>query len=331
MAQSRHIVFFGASVTEQHVHNATGEVSGFVTYFERHLAEGLDVKVSRVSAGSSDLTDAALVYVEDVIALKPDVCILDWVTPALTSCDPRFIQQVYFRLMEHGILPVTVIFPRRDRPQRELPITREMSALCQAYDLPFFDATPLLKKHGVDTVLRDVVHTTPEGARIYAEAIAGLIPRLPLALRFAFATPAPFVVTEILPEGPLPEAFRRITVTNMAPDDQPAEFCIIMQQRVGPYSPVLDVRSVTPAGAENLPVFSLWDVWCHRDRQTIKKIMHWHSGLLHRMEFTISATAPDFAISPEAERVEQGARRIRQRGKLYLVADRALNCRAAYA
>jgi len=331
MAQPRHIVFFGASVTEQHIHNATGEVSGFVTYFEQHLAEGLGVRVSRVSAGSSDLTDAAMVYVEEVIALKPDICFLDWATPALTSCDPRFIHQIYFRLMQHDILPVTLIFPRRDRAQRDLPITREMSGLSQAYDLPFFDATPLLKKYGTDVVLRDVVHTTAEGARIYAEAVAALIPRLPSRLRFAFASPVPFVVTELVSEVPPPDTFRKMIVTNLAKDDRPLEFTMVMQQRVGPFSPILDVRSFGPTGGTELPPFPLWDVWCHRERQTTKKIMHWHKGPFHRIEFNISQTDPNYASSPEAEPVEFANRRIRQRGKLYLIADRPQTCSVSYA
>jgi hypothetical protein len=331
MAQPRHVVFFGASVTEQHVHSGTGELSGFVTYFERHFAAGLNLKVSRVSAGSSDLTDAAMVYVEEVIALKPDICILDWATPALTECDPRFIHQIYFRLMAHDILPVTVIFPRGDRAQRDIPITREMSGLSQAYDLPFYDMTPLLKTYGMDVVLRDVVHTTAEGARIYAEAVAALIPRLPPRLRFAFATPIPFCVTALVCDPPPPDSFRKITVTNLAKTDEPVEFTLVMQQRVGPYSPVLDVRSFGPDGGGELPPYPLWDVWCHRERQTAKKIMHWHKGPFQRIEIGVSRTDPDYATSPESVPVDFANRRIRQRGTLFLISDTPQNCSVSYA
>jgi hypothetical protein len=53
--------------------------------------------VSRVSAGSSNIADAAVIYVEKVIALALQICVLDWVTPALQACDPRLVQQVYYQ------------------------------------------------------------------------------------------------------------------------------------------------------------------------------------------------------------------------------------------
>ncbi len=95
VSKDRHVVFFGASVTEQDTHHATGVLSGFVTYFQTHLAAGW--QVSRISAGSSNIADAAVIYVEKVIALAPQICVLDWVTPALQACDPRLVQQVYYQ------------------------------------------------------------------------------------------------------------------------------------------------------------------------------------------------------------------------------------------
>lgn len=312
-----HIVFFGASVTEQDVHHATGEVSGFVTYFQRHLAEGRTV--SRVSAGSSDMSDAAMIYVEEVIALKPDICVLDWVTPVLKSCDPRFVRQVYFRLMQHGILPVTVFFPRRDRVQADTPIAREMALICETYKLPLYDASVLLEGHGADALLRDVVHTTPEGASVYAHAMADLLSGLTPGLPFSFQDTAPFVVREVTASKPPPLICRKISVRSIAPTGAPAEFCLALQQRVGPYSPVLSIRVFSPAGRVELPLLSLWDQWCNRERQCIKKIMHWHNGPMNQIDLTISPEEPEYGAAPQAEAVALAQRQIRPRGKLFMI------------
>jgi hypothetical protein len=45
-------------------------------------------------AGFGNIADAAVIYVEKVIALALQICVLDWVTPALQACDPRLVQQV---------------------------------------------------------------------------------------------------------------------------------------------------------------------------------------------------------------------------------------------
>ncbi|WP_176439179.1 hypothetical protein [Puniceibacterium sediminis] len=41
MTTVEYIAFFGASVTDQDIHHATNEVTGFVSYFERNLTKDL--------------------------------------------------------------------------------------------------------------------------------------------------------------------------------------------------------------------------------------------------------------------------------------------------
>ncbi|SNR72543.1 hypothetical protein [Puniceibacterium sediminis] len=86
------------------------------------------------------MMDAGVVYVEKVLDLKPDICILDWATSALQDCDPRMVQQIYHRLMEHEILPVTLLFPPRDRVQKDIPIARKMARIADILTRP--EATP---------------------------------------------------------------------------------------------------------------------------------------------------------------------------------------------
>lgn len=324
----RRVVFFGASVTEQDTHHATGALSGYVTYFQRNLSEGWSVE--RVSAGSSTIADAGVVYVERVIALAPDICVLDWATPALTDCDPRLVTQVYYRLLQHGILPVTVIFPRRDRDQRQIPIVRHMEALCRDFDLPFFDASSLIEDFGVDEVLRDTVHTTPKGARIYAEAMAELLSGLKTTAPPAFDRPAPYRVVELTTTKDVPLSFTRMTVTNKGPEDEPLELSIVMEQRVGPYSPVLDTMIRAGRETRSLTPYPVWDAWCWRERQCIKAITDWYKGALSTLVLTVSAVPPPYASIPQAEPVELSDRHLKQRGKVYAILTASSSAELSY-
>lgn len=329
MEQQRRVVFFGASVTEQDTHHATGALSGYVTYFQRHLSEGWSVE--RVSAGSSNITDAGVVYVERVIALAPEICVLDWATPVLADCDPRLVTQVYYRLLQNGILPVTVIFPRKDRDQRAIPLVGYMESLCAEFGLPFYDAAPLVERHGVDTILRDVVHTTPEGARIYAEAMAELLAGVdPATVPAGFARPAPFEVIELTSSKDVPLSFTRMVITNAGPVDEALEVSVVMEQRVGPYSPILDQAIRTGDQVQALPPFAVWDAWCWRERQCIKAITDWYRGPMSSMTLTVSALSPPYDSVPQAEPVAVSDRNLKQRGKAYAILGAGTNARLSY-
>lgn len=328
MSNKRRVVFFGASVTEQDVHHATGELTGYVTYFKKHLAEDWDVQ--RVSAGSSSIADAAIVYAEQVVALKPEICVIDWVTPALTDCDPRLVRQLYYRLMQNGILPVTVFFPRRDRIQSTIQIAREMAAICAEFDLPLFDAQSLVDKHGIDTILRDTVHTTKDGARIYAETMADLLAKVQSGRSFPAGLQPPFTVTALKTDAALPGHFIRMVVYNAGPKDEELEFTLIMEQRVGPFSPVLNIKADHAAGTTQLPSFTIWDAWSYRERQCIKPIMGWYRGPLTRLEITISPTDPPYAQIPKASPVPLAGRHLKQRGDLFLVTRSDAQCKMTY-
>lgn len=325
-----HVAFFGASVTEQSVHHATQERTGFVNYFMDELAGTHGFKVSRVSAGSSDIMDAGIVYVEKILKLKPDICVLDWVTPSLMDCDPRIVQQVYYRLMEYDILPVTVLFPRTDRVQKDIPLAQEMARISREFDLPFFDVSDLLGDVGLETILRDTVHTNAAGARLYAEIILDILkqtqrPSGPLPRKVA-----PFHVMQALSSAKVPLASRRVQIDVENPKDRPVEFCLVLEQRVGPYSPILNVQVVTGSSdnrPEELEAYSIFDPWCHRERQCAKRITNWQNvDDLRQILLTVRDQTPGLVNQLDVEKMSPGERHLKPRGALYVIADRMLLC-----
>lgn len=74
------IVCFGASVTAQK------ETAGYYHFLEgSYKKRNLEFNFDKVSFGASNFNDAGFAYMKTIEQnmFKPDVCIIDWLTPAL--------------------------------------------------------------------------------------------------------------------------------------------------------------------------------------------------------------------------------------------------------
>lgn len=328
-----HVAFFGASVTEQSVHHATGERTGYVNAFDDTFASIRNIRTSRVSAGSSDVMDAGVVYVEKVAALGPDICILDWVTPSLQDCDPRIVQQIYYRLMEHDILPVTILFPRTDRRQKDIPIAREMARISTEFGFPYFDAMDMLGDEPLEGLLRDTVHTTAHGALVYAGIVDRILSQVKLPEAPLPKPKAPFFVVKATAESASPNAVRKFQLDVRKAEKGPLGLCLVLEQRVGPYSPVINVSTQRADGErEVLEVYSVFDAWCHRERQCTKRITNWLTAEdLRSLTGTVRNETPKLVNQVRSKPMPPRARHLRPRGDLYVVADREISCTVVWS
>lgn len=334
MGRLTRVAFFGASVTEQSLHHATNERTGFVNFFEDELAESCGVSVSRISAGSSDIMDAGIVYVDKVVEMNPDICILDWVTPSLQDCDPRIVQHIYYRLMECDILPVTVLFPRTDRIQREIPIAKEMFRISKEFDLPFFDISEMIGQVDLGDILRDTVHTNSAGAEIYANTIAEILRKIKLPSEPLPKLVKPFQVMKVNVSSETPLSARKVKLDVQYITGSDMNFCLILEQRVGPYSPVLDISAIKNGtdASECLERYSIFDPWCHRERQCIKRITNWLSAEnIKGIIITVADQTPRLVQQIEVENLPPAKRHLKPRGDLYIVSDQHLMCSANWS
>lgn len=330
MSKPLRVAFFGASVTEQSIHHATGEITGYVSYFEKFLAPQRDYQVFRVSAGSCHLTDAAMVYLNNIIEYKPDICVIDWATSAITECDQRFIDQLYNSLISSGIITMTVILPRVDRAQSETQIAAMMRQTSEKFGMPFHDISSMIADEEIPLILRDIVHTSAKGAKRYAELIDGFIAEIDASSYSFPSAPIPFFVTEIVSPVDAPLSTKQIVVSASSGAHSDLEYCVMLQQRIGPYSPVLEILLDSPGDARRLENFSLWDPWCYRERQCLKPLMGWAAGPFSRITFKVSADNPNYAASSEQTYAEPGSRHIKPRGSLYVVSTRPVECSVHY-
>ncbi|MAZ66499.1 MAG: hypothetical protein CMF25_05265 [Kangiellaceae bacterium] len=319
-----HICFFGASVSEQDRGHATGNITGYVTYYQEILASE-DIKVSRVTSGSNSIDDAGVVYLQEVIDLKPDICFLDWITPAPADCAQASIDYIYSSLLENKILPVTALFPRKDRNQRETPICQKLLSYCKAYSLPVLDLTDIEKDYSVDEVLRDTVHTSEKGAGIFAEKIHDFLSQLnDLSVPVNKDKPKLFV-SKVPVIGREKNKTKKITIT-LTPETDPSTASttcsLFLEQRVGPWSTFVEISLATEQETKEISEEAIFDPWCWRERQCLKGIA-FGIEITEPSEISITQSdrAPNYGSLTNKCDFSKHDKHIRPKGELFLVSN----------
>lgn len=165
------LVCFGASVTAQKFE------TGYFQQLEHTSCAKLFDSVEKIAFGGSHLNMAGYAFLEDVLSLRPKVCILDWHSTSLKSFDEVKLICIISNLAKNGCVPLWVFLPRVDT-YFNYP---ESYFQTKKLGIPFFDLVPHLDKFELDPsiYLRDIVHTNQNGAIVYAnlisEAVAAII------------------------------------------------------------------------------------------------------------------------------------------------------------
>lgn len=162
----KRVLFFGASVTAQYRNHHSGEITGYVAYLEQ--LSWNDYIVSSISFPSSQYSNMGVLGFASLLTQQADIIFFEWHTTGENSlCVATLIEQ--FELLEHlGIRMILLVLPSRrfqDADQlQKFKILRDTS-------IPVLDLRHLLEENPHVNILRDDVHTTLDGARLYAEAI----------------------------------------------------------------------------------------------------------------------------------------------------------------
>jgi len=78
--------------------------------------------------------------------------------------------------------------------------------------------------------------------------------------------------------------------------------------------------------------FSIFDPWCHRERQCIKRITSWLTLQgLNKVFLKTSDQSPGLVQQLDVENIPAVERHLKPRGDLYVVADRVLLCSAKWS
>jgi hypothetical protein len=159
------IVFFGASVTAQDKNHRSGEISGYVTSLQAFYPEWV---VDRVAYGSSQYSNMGKHGLVNAILKNPSVLFIEWHTTCETYLSTDLLLNQYALLKNLGIEMVILVLPTL---RHDDGLSLQKYEMLNSINIPILDLRHVLAKSYPQPILRDEVHTTPAGAKVYADHI----------------------------------------------------------------------------------------------------------------------------------------------------------------
>ena len=272
-------LFFGASVTQQGVNHKTGEITGYIPWIKKQVKdEGLNLQVESIAAGSSHFDSAGYALLPKILRAKPDLLILDWHTTGLASFSRILWHSFLSTCLDRHIPVVIAILPRKsiyiskEKRSNQLQAEQVMCDFVQVLDGYEF------KNFSPEIHLRDEVHTTPEGGRFYASNILNCLKKHPAIsmnqghnlvgdlTSFYIEEKERPSICEFTSESGKYLKSKRLTIKYKA-DVSTKPVTLVLDARIGPDSP----KIVFKYNSCNDVKKSLWDPYCHYERQTYKE------------------------------------------------------------
>lgn len=165
------ILCYGASVTAQK--NETG----YFQHLENSPCKNHFSSIERVAFGASQYEYAGYAFMQDVIEARPNICIIDWLTPSMPAFNAFKIDLLNRALLEINCLPIWVYFPRTNSYDVVPEAYKQVKKSSNDFSLDFIDLRESMPGFMNDPskYLRDAVHTNLEGAICYANKISEVV------------------------------------------------------------------------------------------------------------------------------------------------------------
>ncbi len=172
MIEEKKLVIYGASVSAQSKEDSFWQRLKSWQY-EQAKYQNAFWSVERLTFPSAFMSDAALLNLDHVIAMKPDIVVLDWLSTEEQNCSFEKICHIYEELCGRGINVITLAAVRLDTWDN---VTLQYEACLKISKLlkqSFLDMKVLAEQKGLTwkDLTRDGVHTSEAGAEIISEAI----------------------------------------------------------------------------------------------------------------------------------------------------------------
>lgn len=154
------IAFFGASITQQK--------TGYVYCFQNLNSE---LKILQHGYGSMYLHDAAICYIDEVIKNHPDVCFIDWFSPACYRPPEKmkdYLDAIIEKLFSINCHPVFLFFYRKNMDKGWFDMFNYAKEYASDYKINSIDLSCI---NNADECLRDNIHTNEYGSERYAKII----------------------------------------------------------------------------------------------------------------------------------------------------------------
>lgn len=238
------IVFYGASVTQQR--------NGYVN----HFAKLSKAKVLKLGFGGMHLNDAGICFIDKVVELKPEICFVDWFSTAYSNQDSNlelYIDAIAEKLLKVDCRVIFLFLPNK-RNAKECDWENLYSCAknhLKKQGLEYIPLDEILSGYPIEEILRDEIHTTKKGSRLYAEAIYDYLqnhPQLPKA------EVKPNIYSSIS-ALPVKRGFDKELI--LEGDCHIQGFFL----KIGPWSGIVDISTSKLSKKENT-----WDWWCYYGR-----------------------------------------------------------------
>lgn len=264
------LLCYGASVTAQK------EGVGYFSYLPKSRLSTVFSSFERVAFGASHYDYAGYGLMQDALEKRPDVCIIDWLTPSMKSFSPIKISTLNRALIAKNCLPVWIYFPRTDNFETKPACYNQVKEAAEQFNIPFIDCldeTPEIKNNP-SYFLRDVVHTTEAGAKQYAHIIEKHLMEMDFTHRLsiarcsdAYLTNTPLNLPTITSFGCIINDTNCIEATF---EWDGGIFDLLLDSVVGPHVCKFDIE-IHDCGQSQAIIKQVnpADPWCHYERSMI--------------------------------------------------------------
>lgn len=243
------ISFFGASVTQQK--------TGYTNEFKKLIEDKMNVTV--FGYGSTHLNDAGVCYIDNVIKENPKYCFIDWFSTGFVCCDSyiyTYLDTLVYKFSQINCYLIFLLLDRNPMEEKRIKMYDIIKEYCKIHNIKYIE---LFNNKNVTELLRDSVHTTEVGSKLYADKI------------FEFYNNNIDNKNNIM-----------INISNQN------KYCLINQiqfnkivkdkitfkgngeiigisQTIGLNSGIIKINN-----NNNITSINLWDQWCHFNRENIK-------------------------------------------------------------
>lgn len=336
------IAVLGASVSAQNINHTTKEPTGYVEVLRReHMPRLGASEIPQITYPGSRASDGGLLRVRDVVAYAPDICIFE---PLIEDgsrgvrISPEEILYIYSQLTNAGILPFTVMLPNpANRSVKQWQEYNKYKQACNRFNLPVLEID-ISTTTALEEKFKDV-HTLLPGAQIYARQIADALtalgdPKARLAqVQPITIGPDQHIYVQHLPHNPAPGSVTKIQLELLFEQATEAQFRLVQQQSIGPFSPLLDVMlsgNTPPQGGDGQQISksqtSVWDPYCHYARTSYVSLCNLSNGG-HKavdLHLEVSTQDPDYSKCrrDDVQWPAAAARTLRPLGPLVLISNR---------
>jgi hypothetical protein len=159
------IAFFGASITEQKV--------GYVYEIKKYY-DNKNINIFQYGYGARYITDAGILYIDEVLKCNPNYCFLDWFSTLMIADNNydliEYIDTIIYKFTICKCKLIFLFFPRKDMNNDRIEMFKYVQKYLYNINISYLDISPDFKDN-IDLILKDGVHTSEYGSYCFSVKI----------------------------------------------------------------------------------------------------------------------------------------------------------------